>query len=111
MMAVWRKRLGQEIKERRGTEKQESFANRIKISRAQLSIIERGARSYSIDPVLQILAGVSADPVATLVSISKGLNSLEADAIEACHVIVEAFADGRGSLVKGLVDALQLRTR
>jgi transcriptional regulator with XRE-family HTH domain len=108
MMTIWRKRLGQEVRKRRGSEKQEAFAAKIHISRAQLSIIENGARSYNIDPLLQALAGADADPVADLVSIAQNLNSLQGEAIAACRIVIEAFADGRAELVSHLVETLKL---
>lgn len=99
MMPIWRKKLGEEVRRIRGTKGQKEVASAVGISRVQLSIIENGTRSYSIEPLLVILAGINvsakeitkADPIKALVSLSSGLNALNSEEIEACRTVVEAL--------------------
>ncbi len=58
----WLEQVGATVKELRGKEKQDAFAKRVRISRAQLIIIEKGKRSYGIEPLLRILSGVTTEP-------------------------------------------------
>lgn len=108
MMQVWLKRIGSEVVRRRDSEKQEAFADRIKISRATLSVIENGTHGYGVEPLLQVLAGVDSDPVISLLEISKDLNSLDAKTVKLVRLLVEALNDGRRSLAETLVGSLEM---
>lgn len=52
----WLKHIGDEVKKLRGGEIQESFADRVGLSRQELSIIENGSRSYGIESLIKIFA-------------------------------------------------------
>lgn len=66
----WLKEIGEDLQHRRDAtdEKQHVFADRLGISRATMSAIENGSRSYGIVPLLRALAGVTKDPVKDLMS-------------------------------------------
>ncbi len=53
----------------RGKENQDAFAERVGVSRALLIIIEKGKRSYGIEPLLRILSGLTNNPVSILNSL------------------------------------------
>ncbi len=57
------------MKALRGEENQDAFAERVGISRALLIIIEKGKRSYSIEPLLRILSGLTDNPVSIISSL------------------------------------------
>jgi transcriptional regulator with XRE-family HTH domain len=107
MMRIWRARLGNEVLKRRLEKKigQAQFAAQIGISRQQLSIIENGGRSYTIEPLLRVLAGVDADPIKGLVSMVKEWNNFDEATIEAVRVVVEMYSDSRRQLVKPVIDS------
>lgn len=115
MMRVWLKRIGARVKKVRADlgEKQEAFGKRIHVSRAQLSIIENGSRSYGIEPLLHVLAGLDKDgsdldPVRSLLDLARGLNSITADDLAACRSLIEALSDSRRTLALGLMKTLAL---
>ncbi len=61
---AWVKRLGETIAQMRKPKfpKQAALEDECGISRAQLSIIETGSRSYSIDPLMKVLAVLRKKP-------------------------------------------------
>ncbi len=65
-MREWLLLVGARLRELRGDEKQEVFAKRIGVSRALLIIMEKGKRSYGIEPLLLALSGATKDPVRVL---------------------------------------------
>ncbi len=108
MMGVWLKRIGTEIARRRAGETQEAFARRVGISRQQLSIIENGKRSYSIEPLLAILTGIGTDPVQSLLDMTAHLNALDTKTIDAVRTVVECLSDGRRVFVAPVIQSWQL---
>jgi transcriptional regulator with XRE-family HTH domain len=52
----WLQLIGEHVRELRGNVNQEDFAARCGISRAMLSIVENGKRSYGVRVLAQILA-------------------------------------------------------
>lgn len=105
MLEVWLARIGDEIVKKRlalGYPTQDAFAEEVKLSRQQVGIMERGSRSYTIGPLLEILSGVDNDPVASLLGMVKGLNSIDAETIELCrHLLL--LTDHQRAVVSNLV--------
>lgn len=78
-MEGWLVRLGREVARRRDALgfKQDAFAEHLKISRDTLSAIENGSRSYTIEPLLQVLAGLHPKPADSLMDMAAGLDVLQ----------------------------------
>lgn len=79
-MAGWLVRLGKQVSDRRESLdlKQDALAERLKISRDTLSAIENGSRSYTVEPLLQVLVSLYPDPPSSLMEMTKNLDGLDA---------------------------------
>jgi Predicted transcriptional regulators len=104
MTLIWRKKLGEWIRERResNNHSQDSFGSMIGLSVKTINVIENGSWDYGIDEALAAIACVNVakkedliatDPVLLLVSAVKGLNALSAEELAACRTILAALND------------------
>lgn len=87
--------------------KQENVAKAARIPRQQVIIVENGLRSYRLESLLQILSVFDPDPVLAFLAMSRNINTLDMDEIDALRLVLAAMNDHRRTATKAMLKSLK----